>query len=485
MGDLPHRVRPDADGRYTVDVHVTPDGHARIGNRLYTPEEFADILRRNADYDGRPIRLIGCDASSNDFAHRLSRELDTEVMAPTKPAWTDSHGRVFSSDYEIGPDGRMRPRIPPDGEWNTHHPDGSVHPAGEDGFTPDTHESHKHDIDADDAVERGRRPIPTAPVEIETRQPPASMKEKINDLDYRNKYYDGPDTNGEFKRKNAEQYDHNGERVEKIREDTDKELGERFETKSDDYVPAQYREDIPEVEHKATQAQKDRAQQLIDERAEANAHARDVEKEYVDHRKAGTLTDELEEQRAAAHKARTDYGEQLGEHAASDAVADRFPPDRYDVKELPDPAVHGDNTRPGGGEKPGAGRFDQIYAVTDRTTGETRHVIVEAKGPNAELGTRKGVDGKTNYEQGHPLYVDSVIANMRKNGTPAEQALADDLEMAKELGQLDYSVAKARVREEVVVGTDGKPVIEDGKPVKKPVYGGYNLKHFDMTVTSR
>ncbi|WP_410641434.1 hypothetical protein [Amycolatopsis sp. lyj-346] len=162
MGDLPHRVRPDPDGRYTVDVHVTPDGHARIGDRLYTPEEFADVLRRNGDYDGRPIRLIGCDAGSNDFAHRLSRELDTEVMAPTRPAWTDSQGRVFSSDYEIGPDGRMRPRIPPDGEWNTHHPDGSTHRAGDDGFAPDTHRGDQHDVDADSAIDRGQRPYDPA-----------------------------------------------------------------------------------------------------------------------------------------------------------------------------------------------------------------------------------------------------------------------------------------------------------------------------------
>ena len=162
MGDLPHRVQPDPDGRYTVDVHVTPDGHARIGDRLYTPEEFADVLRRNGDYDGRPVRLIGCDASSNDFAHRLSRELDTEVMAPTKPAWTDSHGRVFSSDYEIGPDGRMRPRIPPDGEWNTHRPDGSTHAAGDDGFAPDTRHHDPHDVDADSARHRGDDDTPAA-----------------------------------------------------------------------------------------------------------------------------------------------------------------------------------------------------------------------------------------------------------------------------------------------------------------------------------
>ncbi|WP_409490541.1 hypothetical protein [Amycolatopsis sp. cmx-11-12] len=155
MGDLPHRVQPDPDGRYTVDVHVTPDGHARIGNRTYTPEEFADILRRNGDYDGRPIRLIGCDAGSNDFARRLSRELDTEVMAPSKPAWTDSNGRVFSSDYEIGPDGRPRPKIPPNGEWDVHSPDGTARRASDDGFTPDTSHADKQDVDADSAQSRG------------------------------------------------------------------------------------------------------------------------------------------------------------------------------------------------------------------------------------------------------------------------------------------------------------------------------------------
>ncbi|ONF62418.1 DNA/RNA non-specific endonuclease [Amycolatopsis keratiniphila] len=155
MGDLPHRVQPDPDGRYTVDVHVTPDGHARIGNRTYTPEEFADILRRNGDYDGRPIRLIGCDAGSNDFARRLSRELDTEVMAPSKPAWTDSNGRVFSSDYEIGPDGRPRPKIPPNGEWDVHSPDGTARRASDDGFTPDTSHADKQDVDADSSRSRG------------------------------------------------------------------------------------------------------------------------------------------------------------------------------------------------------------------------------------------------------------------------------------------------------------------------------------------
>ncbi|WP_239070180.1 hypothetical protein [Amycolatopsis sp. SID8362] len=162
LGDLPHRVPPDPHGRHTVDVHVTPDGRARVGDHHYTPKEFADLLRRNADYDGGPIRLIGCDASSNAFAHGLARELDTEVLAPTKAAWTDSRGRVFSSGFEVGPDGRLRPRIPPDGEWHTHHPDGSTHRAGDDGFAPDTHHGDPHDVDVDSARHRGQRPYDPA-----------------------------------------------------------------------------------------------------------------------------------------------------------------------------------------------------------------------------------------------------------------------------------------------------------------------------------
>ncbi|KOX26560.1 hypothetical protein ADK67_15600, partial [Saccharothrix sp. NRRL B-16348] len=71
MGDLPHRVPPDP--RYfTADVHVTPDGRARIGNHTYSPEEYGDLLRRNGWDGNTPIRLIGCDAGSNDFANRLS-----------------------------------------------------------------------------------------------------------------------------------------------------------------------------------------------------------------------------------------------------------------------------------------------------------------------------------------------------------------------------------------------------------------------------
>jgi hypothetical protein len=154
MGDLPHRV-PDDPRFFTADVHVTPDGHARIGGRDHTPEQYAELLRRSG-YDGsRPVRLIGCDAGSNDFARRLSRELDAPVIAPNKPAWTDTHGRVYSSDTEIGPDGTRRPKIPPTGQWDTHHPDGTRTRGADDGYAPGTRDTdHTDHTDTDGARDR-------------------------------------------------------------------------------------------------------------------------------------------------------------------------------------------------------------------------------------------------------------------------------------------------------------------------------------------
>ncbi|WP_051773187.1 hypothetical protein [Saccharothrix sp. NRRL B-16314] len=156
MGDLPQRV-PHDPRYFTADVHITPDGRARIGNHSYSPEEYGDLLRRNG-WDGKtPIRLIGCDAGSNDFANRLSRHTGADVLAPTKPAWTDSNGRVYTSDAEVDPDGNRRPRIPPNGEWETHRLDGTRNKASDDGFVPGTNDADKHDLDPDDARDRAAR----------------------------------------------------------------------------------------------------------------------------------------------------------------------------------------------------------------------------------------------------------------------------------------------------------------------------------------
>ncbi|WP_067666975.1 hypothetical protein [Nocardia miyunensis] len=151
--------RVPADDRYfTVDAHVTADGHVRIGEHRYTPEEFGDMLRQHG-WDGeKPIRMIGCDAAENGFANRLANHLDTDVLAPTEKAWSDEHGRVYTSTSVKDDNGNPRPRIPPDGEWHTTHPDGTRTPASEDGFVPGTPESAKHGLDHDAAVKRGPEP---------------------------------------------------------------------------------------------------------------------------------------------------------------------------------------------------------------------------------------------------------------------------------------------------------------------------------------
>ncbi|MEV0706704.1 hypothetical protein [Nocardia aurea] len=154
MGDLPHRVPADPN-RFTADTHITPDGYARIGDHTLTPEQYGDLLRRSG-WDGTtPVRLIGCDAATNGFAQRLAHNLGVDVLAPTQAAWTDSNGSIFSAAAVTNADGTRTPRIPPDGQWQTHHPNGTSTSAG-----PESHPSGTttpKSIDSASAVDRARR----------------------------------------------------------------------------------------------------------------------------------------------------------------------------------------------------------------------------------------------------------------------------------------------------------------------------------------
>jgi hypothetical protein len=54
------------------------------------------------------------------------------------------------------------------------------------------------------------------------------------------------------------------------------------------------------------------------------------------------------------------------------------------------------------------------------------------------------------------------------------------------VAQLEYLVAKARVHSEGVVDHNGEradiPGTEPPKQQKRPIYGGYNLKQFDLSI---
>ncbi len=455
MGDLPHKV-PNDPRYFTADVHVTPDGKARIGGHDYTPAEYADMLRKSG-YDGsKPVRLIGCDAASNDFARQLSKHLDAPVLAPTKPAWTDANGRVFTSDPEIRPDGTRQPKIPPNGEWETHHPDGTKTKTGDDGFAPGTHDK---DVDPSDAKDRAGRPISNEDVPgIEKQDPILSMEDKVKNEKYREKYYDGPNEDGSYRRKNASQKDADGQDVPILTRDKDGEI----QPKSMDYTGMDYRKDIPDDgPRKATPEQAERAQDLIDRRAEANRTANEVEAKYQKAKEDSTLTDELAQERKDAHRDRTDRGEDLGEHAAGDSMADMYRDSDLTPHQVPT-------------KDTGAGTFDQVYEIKDKDGNTVKWAIVEAKGPNADLGVRKGLDGQ-NYEQGHPKYLESVLQNMRDRG---DGDLADKLEAAALGGDLDYTVVKAKVSHETVDVTQPDGSVTQ---TKEPRYGGYDRRHFDIS----
>ncbi|MGM7647481.1 hypothetical protein ACSVDM_21485 [Nocardia sp. JW2] len=176
MGDLPHRVPADPT-RFTADTHITPDGHAVIGNQTLTPEQYGDLLRRT-HWDGTtPIRLIGCDAATNGFADRLAQHLGVEVLAPTQAAWTDTNGNVFTTSAITNPDGTRSPRIPPDGQWHSHLPSGST---ATHGTNPNAPGSAPNAIDADSAVDRSRQaPSTTPPPGHET--PFADRRDDVRD----------------------------------------------------------------------------------------------------------------------------------------------------------------------------------------------------------------------------------------------------------------------------------------------------------------
>ncbi|MEV6771283.1 alpha/beta hydrolase [Nocardia sp. NPDC051030] len=179
--ELARRV-PEDPRYFTIDAHLTEDGHIVIDGRKYTMEEFATRLPELGYDGGRPIRFIGCDAATNGAAPRLAHALNRDVLAPTKSAWTDTDGRVYASTAETHPGGTRRPRIPPDGEWEIHHPNGTKTKASEDGFVPGTHEQDKHGVTGDGAGERAARPGEQerpSHQNIEWREPEHTQTKKV------------------------------------------------------------------------------------------------------------------------------------------------------------------------------------------------------------------------------------------------------------------------------------------------------------------
>jgi hypothetical protein len=470
MGDLPSRV-PNDPRYFTADVHITPDGRARIGNHTYSPEEYGDLLRRSG-WDGKtPIRLIGCDAGSNDFAKRLSAHTDAPVLAPTKPAWTDSKGRVFTSDAEVDANGNRQPKIPPNGEWETHSPDGTRTKASEDGFVPGTHDKDKGDLDPSSAKDRA------ATADDEARAGRDRLVARANsDPDFFRKNY-----NIDGHRKQIDRIV-DGHPLPQIKNDPKNPgkwiaasdapppLPKKYQTgpgsRQDGVaktVPEEHRKTIDdaaarrdraivadqkaeatldEAKEKLTEAKqrtKDAEERLAtDDSPEAQKAHEDAKSEQD---RAQQKYDKEKEEHKAPHHEMGKAGEHLGDNAAEfHAIPENYPgADRIDNR------AEGNN------------RFDQIWRREDGG-----FVVVEAKAPSADLGARDSLTGRK-VQQGRLDYFESILAEMQKRGAKgdlAEAALAIELRKALDAGNVDYVVVRAQA-------TGG-------------TYDGYSLKHFDL-----
>lgn len=71
-----------------------------VTSDVYTPREFAEILKEDPNYYGGDIRLISCEAGKGDVcaAQMLANQLGVNVMAPTDMVWVFNDGEII-----IGP----------------------------------------------------------------------------------------------------------------------------------------------------------------------------------------------------------------------------------------------------------------------------------------------------------------------------------------------------------------------------------------------
>ncbi len=483
MGDLPHRV-PHDPRYFTADVHVTPDGRARIGNHTYTPEEYGDLLRRNG-WDGKtPIRLIGCDAGSNDFANRLSTHTGADVLAPTKPAWTDTQGRVYTSDAEIGPDGNRQPKIPPNGEWQTHRPDGTTTKASDDGFVPGTKDTDKTDLDPAAAKDRGKSDD-TAWQDEPDHPSGLTPRQKINDPEYFDKHYieyknkDGKDViarkPGDARRDSDGKETHklirkNGEldfadsQPPPLRPDFDKSRHERFDEDGNRVLPKEP-EDISTpnrtdgtdrpadpVDNPANTAEaperpstngwreehRERIRLAMEERNAAAEHYKTTSESFDEDSKQ--VKDAMSRRRDAGE----DLGEDVGEYALRNRLAREYGEDvefvrrpdpdnpKREVFDVVDPNNPGEplaTVRPLHDTGAGSGEFDQIFEIHDRGVDEPRYIVQETKGPDGDYSARTLPDG-TRVNQGRRDYFEDVLAAMSLHKDPEKRALAEKLQIA-------------------------------------------------------
>ncbi|WP_217616536.1 hypothetical protein [Cellulomonas sp. GbtcB1] len=109
---------PPKPGWYDVGMHGSPERvfleHTDGSTLAIDHRTLADLIRRQPDYDGSPIRLLSCSTGrdADGIAQRLADALGTQVEAPSDTLWIWSNGATG-----IGPTQRNLT-----GEWRIFDP---------------------------------------------------------------------------------------------------------------------------------------------------------------------------------------------------------------------------------------------------------------------------------------------------------------------------------------------------------------------------
>ncbi len=183
------------------------------------------------------------------------------------------------------------------------------------------------------------------------------------------------------------------------------------------------------------------------EAEETPANRKEAEDAKAEHEAAKDKYADEKQAHAKPHEDMSKAGEELGERTAEHHAVQEHFPDAQKV-DLPDLGY-------------GQRQFDQVYEMPDG-----RMVVVEAKGPSADLGSSKieGPNGqKIPVGQGRRDYFEHITDAMTARGEllgNGEKELAEKLNNALANGKVEYVVVK--------------PVMKDG------AYDGYSLKYFNL-----
>ncbi|MBU7599434.1 hypothetical protein JGS22_017875 [Streptomyces sp. P38-E01] len=211
----------------------------------------------------------------------------------------------------------------------------------------------------------------------------------------------------------------------------------------------------PENRAKLEEMVRERARALEQlDKAKANKNRAD------DAYKADETPENLKQQeaatavRSAANKKVTDIGEEFGELTASaHAMAEQHP----------------EATLVAGGVK-GNRRFDQVWMNPDGT-----FIVVEAKGPSADLGERYGHTGQR-VSQGTREYFETILKDMKKRSE--EQVNSND-EQTREAAEKEDALADA-----LESALNAEPIavkyVTVKPKVKQNAYAGYVLSEFNI-----